>query len=95
MRVPLEIEEASFRDIGDPLLRHVREITADPEAVAVVIMPELIFGGPERLLHNQRALHQAAVAIRAAGDPHERPVPPGVETLYERERSRRGAGRRA
>jgi hypothetical protein len=57
VRLPLEIEEASVRDIGDPLLRHVREITADPEAVAVVIMPELIFGGPERLLHNQRALY--------------------------------------
>ena len=57
MRVPLEIEEASFRDIGDPLLHHLREITADPEAVAVVIMPELIFSGPERLLHNQRALY--------------------------------------
>jgi amino acid transporter len=57
MRVPLEIEEASFRDIGDPLLRHLREITADLEAVAVVIMPELIFSGPERLLHNQRALY--------------------------------------
>jgi amino acid transporter len=57
MRVPLEIEEASFRDIGDPLLRHLREITADPAAVAVVIMPELIFSGPERLLHNQRALY--------------------------------------
>ena len=57
MRVPLEIEEAPFRDIGDPLLRRLREITADPEAVAVVIMPELIFSGPERLLHNQRALY--------------------------------------
>jgi hypothetical protein len=57
MRVPLEIEEAPFRDIGDPLLRYLREITADPEAVAVVIMPELIFSGPERLLHNQRALY--------------------------------------
>jgi amino acid transporter len=57
MRVPLEIEEAPFRDIGDPLLRRLREITADPDAVAVVIMPELIFSGPERLLHNQRALY--------------------------------------
>jgi amino acid transporter len=57
MRVPLEIEEAPFRDIGDPLLRRLREITADPEAVAVAIMPELIFSGPERLLHNQRALY--------------------------------------
>jgi amino acid transporter len=57
MRVPLEIEEAPFRDIGDPLRRSLREITADPDAVAVVVMPELIFSGPERLLHNQRALY--------------------------------------
>src|SRR5215831_16063431 len=57
MRVPLEIEEAPYRDIGDPLLRSLRAITADPEAVAVVIMPELIFSGPQRLLHNQRALY--------------------------------------
>jgi amino acid transporter len=55
--VPLEIEEAPFRDLGDPLLRHLRRITADPEAVVVVIMPELIFSGPQRLLHNQRALY--------------------------------------
>jgi amino acid transporter len=57
MRVPLQIEEAPFRDLGDPLLRSLREITADPETVAVVIMPELVFSGPQRLLHNQRALY--------------------------------------
>ena len=57
MRLPLEVEEAPFRDLGDPLLRHLREITADADAVAVVIMPELIFSGPQRLLHNQRALY--------------------------------------
>jgi hypothetical protein len=57
LRIPLEVEEAPFRDIGDPLLRHLRSITADPDAVAVVIMPELIFSGPQRLLHNQRALY--------------------------------------
>jgi amino acid transporter len=57
MRVPLEVEEAPYRDIGDPLLRNVRRVTADPGAVAVVIMPELIFSGPQRLLHNQRALY--------------------------------------
>jgi hypothetical protein len=55
--LPLEIEEASYRDLGDPLLRYLREITADPDAVAVVIMPELIFSGPQRLLHNQKALY--------------------------------------
>jgi amino acid transporter len=57
MRMPLEIEEAPFRDIGDPLLRYLRRITADPDAVAVVIMPELVFSGSARLLHNQRALY--------------------------------------
>ena len=55
--VPLEIEEAPFRDLGDPLLGHLRGITADPEAVAVTIMPELVISGPGRLLHNQRALY--------------------------------------
>jgi amino acid transporter len=57
MPLPLEIKEAPFRDLGDPLLRHVRRITADPDAVAVVIMPELVIAGPQRLLHNQRALY--------------------------------------
>jgi hypothetical protein len=57
MPVPLEIEEAPFRDIGDPLTAYVRGITADPEAVAVVVMPELVFSGVSRSLHNQRALY--------------------------------------
>jgi hypothetical protein len=57
MRIPLEVEEAHFRDLGDPLLGYLRRITADPDAVAVVVMPELIFSGPQRLLHNQRALY--------------------------------------
>jgi amino acid transporter len=55
--IPLLIEEAPFRDIGDPLLAHLRRITADPDATAVAVMPELVFGGPARLLHNQRALY--------------------------------------
>jgi len=57
MAVPLEIEEAAFRDLGDPLLQYLRRITADPDAVAVVIMPEIIFTRSARLLHNQRALY--------------------------------------
>jgi amino acid transporter len=57
MPIPLEIEEAPFRDLGDPLLRHLRRITAEPDTVAVVVMPELIFSGTARLLHNQRALY--------------------------------------
>jgi hypothetical protein len=53
----LEIDEAPFRDIGEPLLRHLRAVTAQPDAVAVVVMPELIFRGWRRLLHNQRAVY--------------------------------------
>ncbi len=57
MSVALEIEEAPFRDLGDPLLHYLRRITADPDTVAVAIMPELVFTGSARLLHNQRALY--------------------------------------
>ena len=64
LSIPLEVEEAPFRDIGEPLLRYLRDITEDPDAVAVVIMPELIFSGPQQLLHNRRAaLHQAAAVL--------------------------------
>ena len=57
MPIPLEIEEAPFRDIGEPLLAHVRAITVDPDALVVMIMPELIFSGLARSLHNTRALY--------------------------------------
>jgi amino acid transporter len=57
MPIPLDVEEAEFRDLGDPLLRYLRQLTADPDTVAVVVMPELVFSGPQRLLHNQRALY--------------------------------------
>jgi hypothetical protein len=55
--VPLEIVDAPYRDLGPPLLAHLRGITADPEAVAVVVMPELVVHGANRRLHNQRALY--------------------------------------
>jgi hypothetical protein len=55
--MPLDVVDAPFRDLGAPLLAHLRQITADPEAVAVVVMPELVVRGTDRLLHNQRALY--------------------------------------
>src|SRR5205823_2161568 len=55
--VPLEVLEAPFRDLGDPLLRYLRELTADPELLVSVVMPELVFTGWRKLLHNQRALY--------------------------------------
>jgi Amino acid permease len=55
--VPLEVVDAPYRDVGKPLLTYLRRITADPDAVAVVLMPELVVRGTDRLLHNQRALY--------------------------------------
>jgi amino acid transporter len=55
--VPLEIVEAPFRDLGDPLLHYLRELTADPDVAVSVLMPELVFSGSRKLLHNQRALY--------------------------------------
>jgi amino acid transporter len=54
---PLEIVDAPYRDLGEPLLAYLREITCDGESVASVVMPELIVRGTDRLLHNQRALY--------------------------------------
>ncbi len=55
--VPLEVVEDPYRDVGQPLLEYLRRVTVDPDAVAVVVMPELIVRGTDRLLHNQRALY--------------------------------------
>jgi hypothetical protein len=55
--LPLEIDEAHYRDIGDPLLSYVRELTVDPEVVVSVIIPEIVVSGLTRALHNQRALY--------------------------------------
>jgi amino acid transporter len=55
--LPLEVDDAPFRDIGTPLLRHLRDLTADGETTAIVVMPELVVRGARRLLHNQRALY--------------------------------------
>ena len=55
--VPLEIHEAPYRDLADPLLRYLRELTGAQGTEVVVVLPELVFRGWRRLLHNQRALY--------------------------------------
>jgi len=55
--VPLDILEAPYRDIGDPLLGYVRTLTIDPEVAVNIVMPELVLHGWRRTLHNQRALY--------------------------------------
>ena len=55
-RVPLEVLAAPYRDIGDPLLAYLRELTGDGHDV-LVVLPELVLRGWARVLHNQRALY--------------------------------------
>ncbi|HEV3473954.1 MAG TPA: APC family permease [Actinomycetota bacterium] len=57
VEVPLDILQAPFRDLGPPVIEEVRRVTADPAAVAAVVMPEfLVTRWWHRLLHNNRAL---------------------------------------
>jgi len=55
-RVPLEVLEAPYRDIGDPLLAYLRDLTEGGHDV-LVVLPEVVVRGWRRLLHNQRALY--------------------------------------
>src|SRR5579862_5425047 len=55
--LPLDVDEAPYRDIGLPLLAYIRELTADGETAVLVVMSELVTRGWRRLLHNQRALY--------------------------------------
>ena len=61
--MPLNVVEAPFRNLGEPLLAYLRELTADGETVVTVIMPELVVRGWRRLLHNQRALYIKRILI--------------------------------
>jgi hypothetical protein len=56
-RIPLDVDEAPYRDIGQPLLHHLRALTADGETEVLLLMPELVTRGLVRVLHNQRALY--------------------------------------
>jgi amino acid transporter len=55
--IPIKVVPSPYRDLGQPLLAEIRAITADPDAVCVVVMPEIISPHRwQRVLHNQRAL---------------------------------------
>ena len=56
-RIPLEIDDAPYRDIGTPLRAYLRSLTGDGRTEVVVVMPELVVRGLSRVLHNQRALY--------------------------------------
>jgi amino acid transporter len=57
IQMPLDLHEAAYRDIGAPLLGYLRELTAQPDTVVNVVMPEVVVRGWARVLHNQRALY--------------------------------------
>jgi amino acid transporter len=57
IQLPLDLHEAAYRDIGAPLLSYLRELTAEPDTVVNVVMPEVVVRGWARVLHNQRALY--------------------------------------
>jgi amino acid transporter len=56
-RIPLQVDDASYRDIGTPLRAYLRRLTEDEGTEVIVVMPELVVRGPRRILHNQRALY--------------------------------------
>jgi amino acid transporter len=57
MQVPLDIVEAPFRDMSEPVLREVRRVTADPDTLCVVVLPEFVLSKWwHGLLHNNTAL---------------------------------------
>ena len=57
LTMPVDLSAAPYRDVGTPLLAYIRELTADPETVVNIVMPEIVVRGWARVLHNQRALY--------------------------------------
>jgi hypothetical protein len=58
--IPLELDvvEAPFRDLGIPIQEEVRRVTSRDDAVAAVIIPEIVVSRWwHHFLHGQRALY--------------------------------------
>ena len=55
--LPLDLSDAPYRDVGDPLLAYLRRLTAEGDTVVNVVMPEIVVRGWARVLHNKRALY--------------------------------------
>jgi amino acid transporter len=52
----LRVLPSPYRDLGAPIVAEIRSLTADPDTVCMVVMPELVVTRWwQRLLHNQRA----------------------------------------
>ena len=58
MPLPLEVVEAPFRSLEQPVLETVRAITSSPNKIALVVVPGILAGSWwQDLLHNERALY--------------------------------------
>jgi hypothetical protein len=56
--LPLEVVEAPFRSLEQPVLETVRAVTSSPNKIALVVVPEILAGSWwQDLLHNERALY--------------------------------------
>ena len=56
-RLPLDVDEAPYRDLGEPLLAYLHNLTEDEGREVIAVMPELVLRGWARLLHNKRSLY--------------------------------------
>jgi amino acid transporter len=55
--VELDIVEAPFREIEPPLLAEIHGVTSEPDAMAIVVLPEFrVRTWRHQILHNQKAL---------------------------------------
>ena len=83
-RIPLEVDEAPYRDVGAPLLGYLRELTRSEGDGVLVLMPELVTRGWRRLLHNQRALYVKRLLLFEPGvDPRGGAVPAAAASHSE------------
>ena len=58
MPLPLEVVEAPFRSLEQPVLETVRAVTSSPNKIALVVVPGILAGSWwQDLLHNERALY--------------------------------------
>ena len=55
--IPVDVVPSPYRDLGGPLLAAIRAVTADPDAICVIVLPEIVSPHRwQRVLHNQRGL---------------------------------------
>ena len=58
MPLPLEVVEAPFRSLEQPVLETVRAVTVRPDTVALVVVPEITAASCwQELLHSERELY--------------------------------------